>query len=168
MIAFLFKIGAAPFHGPTTDLYQNQKTWITTWLMIVPKTGLLIVLSNIIQPFSMIGVGSNTNNVLHAFTIIAIISLIIGSVGLGSQFLIKRFIAFSSISHIGYLLLSLVSNFGISGFNSLHANIFYTYLIVYSLTVFVLFSTISLCETLIGRSLNQISDISGLFRMNPA
>lgn len=80
------------------DVYDNLETNITLWIASIPKVAILFFLYNIKDQLI------NTDNTIK---LAAILSLIVGSIALGSQYKIKRFIAFSSVSHIGFILLAL-------------------------------------------------------------
>jgi len=102
LVTFLFKLGAAPFHQWVPDLYDGVPTPITAWMTHIPKIAVLIFMINI----SQIGILTN----LEPFLLLTGgLSMIIGSLGLGSQYRIKRFLAYSAISHLGFLILALYS-----------------------------------------------------------
>lgn len=99
-ITFIFKQGAAPFHNWAPDLYENIPTTIVMWIGIIPKITYMIQYMNIQNQFIEIS---------FIWYIIGILSLIIGSFGLNGQWKIKRFIAYSSISHIGFQILAQIT-----------------------------------------------------------
>jgi NADH-ubiquinone oxidoreductase chain 2 len=122
-IGLLFKIAAAPFHNWAPDVYDGVPTLVTTWLIILPKISIITFLTefytNIFNQFY-------SWNSLFFFC--AFLSLLIGSILGLSQNRIKRLLAYSTISHVGFLLLSL----SLGGHQSIESLIFY--LIQYSLT----------------------------------
>jgi NADH-ubiquinone oxidoreductase chain 2 len=122
-IGLLFKIAAAPFHNWAPDVYDGVPTLVTTWLAILPKISIVIFTTefyaNIFNQF-------HTWNSLFLFS--AFFSLLIGSILGLNQSRIKRLLAYSSISHVGFILLAL----SVSGHQSIESLIFY--LIQYSLT----------------------------------
>ena len=130
---FLFKIAAAPFHNWAPDVYDGTSTIVTTWLTIMPKlsivifllelqSGLFLPTSNtleVINSLDLTSLFSETGeislsvypNVLkNLFLISSLLSLIIGSVVGLAQYKIKRLLAYSTISHVGFLLLALAVN----------------------------------------------------------
>jgi NADH-ubiquinone oxidoreductase chain 2 len=159
-IGFLFKIAAAPLHNWSPDVYDGTPTIVTTWLTIVPKIAILILLlelqvklsfgleaieeislglksivinnSGYIQNLNQISDRLNLflttpilsnindsyiinifvyNNVLKSLLLIsATLSLIIGSLLGLAQIKIKRLLAYSTISHLGFILLALAVN----------------------------------------------------------
>jgi NADH-quinone oxidoreductase subunit N len=99
----LFKLAAAPFHMWSPDVYEGAPTSSTMIFGILPKMALLGLLIRIyfVSFYDMI-------SVWQSFIIFASISsMIIGSLGALYQRRIKRFLAYSSIGHIAYLLVAL-------------------------------------------------------------
>jgi len=129
---FLFKIAAAPFHNWAPDVYDQVPTIITTWLTIMPKIAIVIFLlklesglfintdtfsiTNDIYSFSSVITGEDNiitqgDNVLkNLFLFSSLLSLIIGTVVGLAQYKIKRLLAYSTISHVGFLVLALAVN----------------------------------------------------------
>jgi NADH-ubiquinone oxidoreductase chain 2 len=123
-IGFLFKISAAPLHNWSPDVYDETPTIVTIWLTIMPKIAILILLLEIytqinIYDLSIMNIGTITapegyifteGVVKNIFLISSILSLIIGTVVGLAQIKIKRLLAYSTISHIGFMLLALAIN----------------------------------------------------------
>ena len=135
-IGFLFKVSAAPFHFWSPDVYDAIPTIVTTFVAIIAKISIFIFLLELVY---------YTNNLLsnfswtYALLISSLISLIIGTVVGLTQFRIKRLLAYSTISHVGFILLAL----SISSIESTQSFIFY--LIQYSisnLNIFIILITI--------------------------
>jgi NADH-ubiquinone oxidoreductase chain 2 len=125
-IGFLFKISSAPFHFWSPDVYDAVPTIVTTFIAIVPKISILILLYNI---------SYYTNNDdwielswSNTLIISSILSFIIGSVLGLIQYRVKRLFAYSTISHIGFMLLGL----SINNLESVRALFFY--IIQYSIS----------------------------------
>ena len=126
-VGFLFKVSAAPFHFWSPDVYDAIPTVVTTFVAIVAKISILIFLLELVH---------YTNNSLFtsefswtsSLLISSLLSLIIGTVVGLTQFRIKRLFAYSTISHLGFILLAL----SINSIESIQAFIFY--LIQYSLS----------------------------------
>ena len=181
-VGFLFKIAAAPFHNWSPDVYDDTPTIVTIWLTLIPKISILILLLelhihiDLIDQLSLFGqlkifsfnIDTITKNLL---LISSIISLIIGSVVGLAQNRIKRLLAYSTISHIGYILLAL----GIYTEQSIDSFIFY--LIQYIITNLNIFLIIIALSYIINKSINNdktyfkdiryISEFKGLFYSNP-
>jgi NADH-ubiquinone oxidoreductase chain 2 len=105
-VGFLFKVAAAPFHFWSPDVYDSVPTVVTTFIAIVPKISIFIFLLELISN------SVNINNVswTFCFVITSLFSLVIGSVLGLKQSRIKRLLAYSTISHVGFILLALSIN----------------------------------------------------------
>jgi NADH-ubiquinone oxidoreductase chain 2 len=124
-VGFLFKISAAPFHFWSPDVYDAIPTIVTTFVAIIAKISILIMFLELVYYTS-----NNLSNVtwINNLILSSLLSLIIGSVLGLTQFRIKRLYAYSTISHLGFLLLAL----SINSVESIQAFLFY--LIQYSIT----------------------------------
>jgi NADH-ubiquinone oxidoreductase chain 2 len=196
-IGFLFKIAAAPFHNWAPDVYNDVPTIVTTWLTIMPKIAIVVLAFEILstitpsQPLEL-GLLVAENGFSSSFTnlglglknlllIASFLSLVIGTtVGL-AQIKIKRLLAYSTISHVGFLLLAL----SINTEESLESLLFY--LVQYSITnlntFFILLAfgyilkksitkAASTLEQVEGKEPNKfdislISELKGQFWSNP-
>lgn len=111
LVGFLFKVSAAPFHNWAPDVYDNVPTIVTTWLSIMPKISIFIFLLEIQSlpwiDYNILNVEFYNKNLL---LISSLLSLIIGSVVGLAQVRIKRLLTYSTISHVGFLLLALSIN----------------------------------------------------------
>ena len=138
-IGFLFKVSAAPFHFWSPDVYDAIPTIVTTFVAIFAKISIFILLLELVHYttnfFATQGqAGIDAQNSLFNFSwtftllISSLLSLIIGAVLGLTQFRIKRLYAYSTISHVGFLLLALTIN----SIESIQSFIFY--LMQYSIT----------------------------------
>jgi NADH-ubiquinone oxidoreductase chain 2 len=150
-IGFLFKIAAAPLHSWSPDVYDETPTQVTVWLTIIPKISILVLLLELYSGFSinsiielpiyesilnqynidnhLFDITFNTSYVLNYLLLISsLISLLVGTIVGLSQTRIKRLFAYSTISHIGFILLALAINTE----QSIESFLFY--IIQYSLT----------------------------------
>jgi NADH-ubiquinone oxidoreductase chain 2 len=103
-IGFLIKISAAPFHFWSPDVYDGVPTVVTTFISIIPKITILIFILDLVINININLYEENWNFI---FIISSLLSLIIGTVLGLSQIRIKRLYAYSTISHVGFLLLAL-------------------------------------------------------------
>lgn len=118
LVAFLFKISAAPFHIWSPDVYEGSPTTVTAFFVIVHKLGLLVFFLRL-----FFGSFYGILNFWQIFlTVTCLCSMLIGSFGAIWQIKLKRLFAFSSIGHIGYILIALCC----SSFESVYALIFYS------------------------------------------
>ena len=105
LIAFLFKIAAVPFHAWAPDIYEGAPTSITAFFSITPKIAILALLLrltlytfyDLIDAWQLI------------IVICAFLSMFVGTFGAINQNKIKRLFAYSSIAHVGYLLIGLAT-----------------------------------------------------------
>jgi NADH-ubiquinone oxidoreductase chain 2 len=172
-IGFLFKISSAPFHFWSPDVYDAIPTIVTTFVAIIPKISIIVFLYKLIfytssDIFSLPWI----NNIV----ISSILSLIIGSVLGLIQYRIKRLYAYSTISHLGFILLGL----SINNIESTKAVFFY--IIQYSvsnLNIFIILITMAytlrnyiLQNSLYIKDINYspiqlIWQLKGYFNVNP-
>lgn len=94
-----FKVAAAPFHQWAPSVYDGVPTIITTWLQTMPKLSVLGLLAGMVA-----GLGTITS-----LMTVAVLSLTIGSVMGLSQTRIKPLLTYSTISHVGFMLLALAT-----------------------------------------------------------
>lgn len=120
-IGFLFKVSAAPFHFWSPDVYDAIPTIVTTFVAIIAKISIFILLLQLVYYTKNNFSGVDSMNWTFILLTSSLFSLIIGTVVGLTQFRIKRLFAYSTISHVGFLLLAL----GISSVESTQAFIFY-------------------------------------------
>jgi len=153
-VGFLFKVSAAPFHFWSPDVYDAIPTVVTTFVAIIAKISIFIFLLELVHY-----TGKSMFDMDFSWTISllfsSLLSLIIGTVVGLTQSRIKRLFAFSTISHVGFILLGLT----IHTVESTQAFMFY--LIQYSisnLNAFILIITIGYslyCYVYNGNSLEN-------------
>lgn len=109
MVGIAFKLSLAPFHLWTPDVYQGSPTPVTLLLATVSKIAMFIVLMKCwFSQINFIELKSNDENMLFLMSIFAIASMLMGNVLALKQQNIKRLLAYSSIAHMGYLLIVLL------------------------------------------------------------
>jgi len=174
-IGFLFKVSAAPFHFWSPDVYDAIPTIVTTFVAIIAKISIFIFLLELVYYTSNY---FSDLNWTYGLLISSFFSLIIGTVVGLTQFRIKRLFAYSTISHVGFILLAL----SISSVESIQAFIFY--LLQYSisnLNVFIILIAIGFSlyyytsdnkeyKELLDKNnspVQLISQLRGYFYINP-
>ena len=120
-VGFLFKIGAAPFHFWSPDVYDAIPTIVTTFVANIAKISIFVFLLELVFYTSNYVFDGQTLSWTFGLLISSLLSLIIGTVVGLAQFRIKRLLAYSTISHVGFILLAL----SISSIESTQAFIFY-------------------------------------------
>ena len=154
---FLFKLSAAPFYNWAPDLYNSLNSNITKWMIIIPKiTVLSIIYQQSNDSYNLFQNNFHSIDILLAFS--GTLSLIIGSLGLINQWNIKRLLAYSGISHIGYILLALYSN---------DINYYIIYKIIYSVTTINILTILLSLSQYYGREIFYINQLIGIYRLNP-
>ncbi len=126
-VGFLFKISAAPFHFWSPDVYDAVPTIVTTFIAIIAKISIFIFFLELVH-YTSNSLFTNNFSWTTSLLVSSLLSLIIGSVLGLTQFRIKRLFAYSTISHVGFILLAL----SINSIESIQAFIFY--LMQYSLS----------------------------------
>ncbi len=156
IVGLAFKISAVPFHMWAPDVYQGSPTAVTFFFAIVPKIAALTVFIRFLYvPFSEI-----IDQWQMIIVFLSIASMIFGAVAAIGQKNLKRLIAYSSISHIGYALagLSTATNEGIQ--SSI------LYISIYAVMNLGFFA----CLLMIRKNDNyyeNIDDLSGLSKNHP-
>lgn len=106
IIGILFKIGASPFHFWLPDVYEGAPNNITSFFAIVPKIAFIGILIRF-----FFDIFYNISFFFEFFFfIISILSMLIGSLAALQQKKIKRLLAYSSISHVGFIFIGFTSN----------------------------------------------------------
>jgi len=156
MAGIAFKLGAAPFHMWVPDVYDGAPTSVTLFISTAPKIaafGLIIRL--LVEALPGLHVQWQA-----VWIVIAILSMAIGNIVAIVQSNIKRLLAYSSIAHMGYMILGLAC--GTKHGNA--AALFY--MISYSIMTLGAFGMITLMSKA-GFEANDISDFAGLNNRNP-
>lgn len=97
---YIFKVSAAPFHNWAPDVYQNTPTVVTMVLITLPKISIMTALFTLTKEFI-------DTKVVFILLVVAIASLVIGTVTGLVQTQLRRLLAFSTISHVGFIVLCL-------------------------------------------------------------
>jgi len=126
-VGFLFKVSAAPFHFWSPDVYDAIPTIVTTFVAIIGKISIFIFFLELVH-YTSNSIFNFEFTWTYSLLISSLLSLIIGTILGLSQSRIKRLFAYSTISHVGFILLAL----SINSIESIQAFIFY--LMQYSLS----------------------------------
>ena len=156
--AFFFKIAAAPFHMWVPDVYEGSPTSSTIFFAVIPKIVLFSVFLRLFQ--TIFGVFEET--FLIVLMLVSISSVLIGSFAALRQKKLKRLLAYSSVSHVGYLLLAFSAN-SLEGTQSL-----FFYLVIYMITSLCLWSVIVSLDTSVNKDKSKtLVDLAFIANMNP-
>jgi len=150
-----FKLSLVPFHLWTADVYEGAPTGVTAYLSVISKGSAAFVLLTIFtKVFANI-----TEQWQIALWIIIVLTITIGNLFALRQNNIKRFLAFSSISQAGYIVLAAISGSEVG----MTALVFY--ILVYLLSNLAVFGIVSVIENQTGKL--NISDYKNLYKTNP-
>ncbi len=165
MVGFAFKVSAVPFHLWTPDVYEGSPSPVVAFMASAVKVA---GFAGMLRVF-FVGFGPYVEDWRPLLQGLAIASLVVGSLLAIAQSNVKRMLAYSSITHAGFILIGIYaaadpesrSNGGVLG-----AEAFLFYLLAYTIMVAGTFGVI----TLIGRrddGRHSLDDYRGLFKSNP-
>jgi NADH-quinone oxidoreductase subunit N len=156
LVGLFFKISAVPFHMWAPDAYEGAPTTVTAYLSVASKAASFAFLLRMFKdmPAPVLAVW------IPMLSVIAVITLTVGNLGAINQTNMKRLLAYSSISHAGYMLLGVIAanDTGLKGI--------YVYLMVYTFMTLGAFIVIVALRraNIIGEDLD---DIAGLMHKSP-
>lgn len=144
LMGFVLKLGGAPFHSWVPDVYEGVGSSVLKYFVVVPKIGVLSVILRISfeipEEFWKSGL-----------LLISVLSLLVSMLGTLYQRKVKRFIGYSSIGHVGFMLIGIVSG---------ELELVYTYAILYMLTMLVV------CEIVERLGITYIDEVGRLRKEN--
>ena len=159
-----FKLGVVPFHMWIPDVYHGAPTPVTLMVGAAPKLAAFAIIVRLLVG-GLIGVAADWQQML---VILAVLSMAIGNLAAIAQTNVKRMLAYSTISHMGFMLLGLAS--GVVDGNRLNAGDAYGsslfYIITYTLTTLASFGMILLL-TRQGFEAETLDDFKGLNTRSP-
>ncbi len=159
-----FKLGAAPFHMWVPDVYQGAPTAVTLLIGAAPKLAAFAITIRLLVE-GMLGVAVDWQQML---IVLALASLVVGNIAAIAQTNLKRMLAYSTISQMGFVVLGLsagvVSGNTLSAGNAYSSSMFY--IVTYVLTTLGTFGLI-LFMSRQGFEAEEISDLAGLNQRSP-
>lgn len=156
VIGLCFKVSAVPFHMWTPDVYEGAPTPVTAFFAAVPKIAAMALFIRVmIHPL-----GGMVDQWQQIIIFVSIVSMLVGSFGALKQTNIKRLMAYSSIGHVGYMLVGMAAG-GVDGVQAM-----LLYMAIYVTMTVGIFSCI-LCMKRRGEPLRKISDFAGLAKSHP-
>ena len=151
-----FKISAAPFHMWAPDVYEGAPTPVTAFFAVAPKIAALCLLARLLAgPFAPLG-----DEWRQILVVLAVASMAVGAFAAMVQRNIKRLMAYSSIGHVGYVLVALAAG------TALGVQAMLVYLGIYLFTNVAVFAVI-LAMRRKGQMVEGIDDLAGLSRTSP-
>jgi NADH-quinone oxidoreductase subunit N len=159
LAGLFFKVAAVPFHQWTPDAYEGAPTSITAFISVAPKAASFAILLRIL----LVGIWPLRTEWQMLTIGVAVATLVVGNLAAITQTNIKRFFGYSTISHVGYLLLGLVA---VADEDPEGLTAIVIYLLVYCFMNLGAFAVIIMMRrrNLIGE---EIADLAGLMGRAP-
>jgi len=155
VVGLAFKLGVVPFHMWIPDVYQGAPVAITLFIASVPKMAAFAMAFRLLQT----GLGDLQGDWSQMLSVLAVLSIILGNLAAIAQTNIKRMLAYSTISHMGFVLMGLLPGTA-AGYG---AGMFY--IIVYSLMSAAGFGMVILLSAR-GVEADKLDDFKGLNQRN--
>ena len=152
---FCFKISAVPFHLWTADVYEGSPVTVTSYLSVISKGAVLFVFVDVLYTVFKPLAGTWYDIIF----VLSILTMITGNLFAIRQENLKRFLAFSSIAQVGFILI------GISGSSRSGAASVVYFVLIYLFSNLGAFGVIGLVSALTGKE--NIADYKGLYKQNP-
>ena len=156
VIGFGFKVAAVPFHMWAPDVYHGSPTPVTAFMAVGPKAAAFAAFFRVFKE----GIPNMAANWEILLCIVAVLSMFVGNLGAIMQTNIKRILAFSSISHAGYLIIAVITKSSLSGSGLLF------YMLTYAFTTFGAFGIVILLGRKDEENL-ELENYSGLAYKHP-
>lgn len=156
VVAIGFKLALVPFHLWAADVYQGAPAPVTAFIATASKVGVFAVLMR----FSLAINLQESPFMLNVFSGIAIASMILGNILALRQQNIKRLLAYSSIAHLGYLIVAFLPG----RTEGIEASVFY--LFAYAITILSAFGIVTILSTRM-KDAEDLSMYRGLFWRKP-
>ena len=156
VVGFGFKLALVPFHLWTPDVYQGAPAPVTAFIATVSKGAMFAVL---LRYFTIIDVRTH-HTLFLIFAIFAVASMVAGNLLALLQSNVKRLLAYSSIAHLGYLLVAFLAG------GALAATAITFYLVAYFVTTIGAFGVVTVLSSADGEA-EHLDDYRGLFTRRP-
>ena len=156
-VGLFFKVAAAPFHQWAPDVYEGAPTSITTYVSVASKTASFALLLRLFTS----AFAPSHQTWIYVIAGVAVASLTWGNLAALTQTNVKRLLAYSSISHVGYILLGLVA-WNETAFQGMAFYLFaYVFMTAGAFAVIIVLRQ----QGLIGE---ELDDLNGLYQRSPA
>lgn len=156
MVGLGFKLALVPFHMWTPDIYQGAPVPVATFIATVSKGAVMAVFLRFFYAIK----GFDNYDFIVIITVIALVSMLVGNLLAISQQNVKRILAYSSISNMGYLMVTLL----VGGESGIPAAIFY--ILSYTVTTLGAFGVVALLSDR-EHDADMLEDYKGLFWKRP-
>ena len=156
LVGLAFKVSAVPFHMWTPDVYEGSPTSITAFFAIVPKIAAVVLIFRFcLEPF-----GNFYKEWSQIIIFLSIGSMFVGAIAAIAQNSLKRLLAYSSIGHVGYVLIALAAG------NQESIKAVAIYMFAYMVMNVAIFAIILSLKSSKG-FVENIDELSGLSKSNP-
>ena len=155
LAGFGFKISAVPFHLWTADVYEGSPVAVTSYLSVISKGAILFVMISVFYNVF----ASMADSWYNMIFIISVATMIIGNLFALRQQNMKRFLAFSSIAQVGFILV------GISAQSAAGSSSVIYFILIYIFSNLGAFGVVSLISATTGKE--NMDDYKGLYKTNP-
>lgn len=155
-VGLLFKVTAVPFHMWAPDIYEGAPFATVVFISTVPKVAVFFIFSK----FTGFYFADLESLWTYLFVSCGALSIIVGTFFAIRQYKTKRFLAYSSITHMGYILLGLSTG----TFEGVKFSM--VYVIIYVIALLNMWSLISIMENNYGQKIDSILDFGGIFYKN--
>ncbi|MDQ2795091.1 MAG: NADH-quinone oxidoreductase subunit N, partial [Bacteroidota bacterium] len=159
VIGIGFKVSAAPFHFWTPDVYEGTPMFFTAFMSTVVKTAGFAAFLKLL----LVALPGASAVWLPTIVAMCVLTLLLGNLGAAVQTSAKRMLAYSSVSHAGYLLMGLVAGRGQLSGPAAQAIFFYS--LAYSVATVAAFGVLKLVSD--QRQREDYAGLAGLARTNP-
>lgn len=150
-----FKISLVPFHLWTADVYEGAPLAVTTYFSVVSKGGALFTLMLVLY----LVFGGQSEVWTIALYFLAVVTMIVGNLFALRQKNLKRFLAFSSITQVGFLMLGFMNT------NEMGMSTIVYFMLVYALSNLAVFGVLSVVVNATGKE--RMDDLNGFYATNP-
>lgn len=147
VIGFGFKVASVPFHMWAPDVYQGAPSPVTAFMAVGPKAAAFAAFYRVFAE-ALPDMASTWETLLY---VIAVLTMFVGNLGAIMQTNIKRLLAYSSISHVGYILIAVMAK------GSLGSASLLFYMVTYALMIFGIFGII----IILGRKGDENLELEG-------
>ena len=155
LAGFGFKISAVPFHLWTADVYEGSPIAVTSYLSVISKGSMIFAMTTVL--FTVFQ--SLIFQWYNIIAVLAVLSMIVGNLFAIRQQNVKRFLAFSSISQVGFILI------GVTGASAIGQSSVIYFVLIYIFSNLAAFGVLSLVSSEKGKE--TINDFKGFYKTNP-
>jgi NADH-quinone oxidoreductase subunit N len=155
LAGFAFKISVVPFHLWTADVYEGAPVAVTSYLSVISKGAVLFVVVSVLYTVFK-PLAESWYNMLF---LLSVLTILIGNLFAIRQDNFKRFLAFSSIAQVGFILV------GITGSSQIGSTSVIYFVLIYLFSNLAAFGVVSVVSAMTGKE--KISDYKNFYKTNP-